>query len=337
LAEFLRKLKWKVRMNGNDLGLLRPSRATWRHGGRCLLLIALALIWLNARDSSAEPLIVDSALVRLIQQVEVPARAQGVLASLLVTEGDSVELGAVLAQIDDAEAKLLQGRAAIELQLNQEKVDNDVAIRSAQKALAFGQAELKRFERAAQGIPGSVSVSELEEVRLRAEKAGFDLEDARLTRRQDQLNVDLKNQELDLSKHNVEIRRIIAPINGVVVQVLKQPGEWVEPGEKVLRIVRIDRLRVEGLIPVDDLPPDLRGAPVSITLDRPGGTSKTVSGKVVFVSPEINPVNGQVRIWAEVDNKDGILKPGLRPKMKITPPVANNAAAASSGRPPVAN
>jgi macrolide-specific efflux system membrane fusion protein len=323
-------------MNGSDHGVSRRFRSTWRCGR--WRIFVLAPVWLTARASLADPLVVESALVRLIQQVEVPARAQGVLASLLATEGDHVERGALLAQVDDAEAKLLEGRATIELQLNQEKVANDVAIRSAQKALTFGQAEFKRIERAAQGIPGSISISELEEVRLRAEKAELDLEEAQLARRQDQLNVELKNQELALSKHNVDIRRIVAPINGVVVQVLKQPGEWVEPGEKVLRIVRIDRLRVEGLVPVDDLPPDLRGAPVSITLNRTPKGPTTHSGKVVFVSPEINPVNGQVRIWAEVDNQDGVLKPGLRPRMTINPlSTGGDAKSASASQPPVAN
>jgi multidrug efflux pump subunit AcrA (membrane-fusion protein) len=39
----------------------------------------------------------------------------------------------------------------------------------------------------------------------------------------------------------------------------------------------------------------------------------------VFVSPEVDPVNGQVRVLAEVDNPDGVLRPGLRATMTIGP------------------
>jgi len=284
------------------------------------------VVWLTIIEAATplfaaetEPLTVESALLRLIQQVEVPARAQGVLASIHAVEGDTVEEGQLLAQVDDVEAQLLRSRAEIELRLNQEKVGKDIAIRSAQRALAFNRAEYARLQRAAKEIPRSVSTSELEELRFRADKAELELEQAQQARRLDQLTVELKDKELELSSHNVEVRRILAPINGMVVEVLKQPGEWVEPGDKVLRIVRTDRLRVEGLIHSRELPPNLRGADVSIVMELPGKGQMTFPGKIVFVSPEISPVNGQVRVWAEVDNREGLLNPGLRPKMTIHP------------------
>jgi multidrug efflux pump subunit AcrA (membrane-fusion protein) len=52
-------------------------------------------------------------------------------------------------------------------------------------------------------------------------------------------------------------------------------------------------------------------------VDLPEKGASTFKGKVVFVSPEINPVNGQARVWAEIDNASGLLRPGLRPQMKI--------------------
>ena len=308
-----------------------------RPGGPCRLgrmrplLLALSAAWLLGGNvaHAADELVVESALLRLIQQVEVPARAQGVISAINAVEGDSVQQGALLAQVDDSEARLLEGRSAIELQLNREKVENDVAVRSAQRALLFNQSEFNRLQRAAQDTPGSISMSELEQLRFRAEQAELDLEEAQHARRINQLTADLKNKELELSRHNVDVRRIIAPVNGVVVEVLRQPGEWVEPGDKVLRIVRMDRLRAEGLIHIRDVPPNLRGAAVSISMELPGRGQTTVPGKIVFVSPEISPVNGQVRIWAEVDNKDGLLKPGLRPRMTILPlPTSHRADAA---------
>ncbi len=287
------------------------------------VVLCLTFITTSNIARGAESLVVESALLRLTQQVEVPARAQGVISAIHVSEGDSVEQGTLLAQMDDVEARLMEGRAAIELQLNKEKVTNDVAIRSAQRAVAFNQAEFKRVERASRDTPGSITISEIEEVRFRAEQAKLDLEKAQHERRQDQLSADLKAKELELSQYSIDVRKILAPINGVVVEVLRQPGEWVEPGEKVLRIVRMDRLRAEGMVHIRDLPPDLRGAPVSITMELPGKGETTFAGKVIFVSPEISPVNGQVRVWAEVDNKDGLLKPGLRPRMTIVPATAN--------------
>jgi multidrug efflux pump subunit AcrA (membrane-fusion protein) len=289
-----------------------------------LLLFFLSPVLSTAQ--AADQIVVDSALLRLTHQIEVPARAQGVLSSMGVVEGDSVKKGSVLAQVDAAEAQLLQDRAAMELELQREKVKNDVAIRTAQKALAFHRDEAKRLEDAVRGLPGSISKSEILELQFKAAQAELELEQAQYELRADQHTVGLKNKELELSQHNVEVRKISAPIDGVVVEVLRQPGEWVEPGEKVLRIVTIDKLRAEGLVHVRQLPPKLVGAPVSLAVDLPGRGETTFAGKVIFVSPEINPVNGQARVWAEIDNRQGLLRPGLRPRMTIQlPAVANRA------------
>ncbi len=284
------------------------------------LLLVFAILQLQKTAGAAEPLVIDSALLRLTQQIDVPARAQGQLASMSVAEGDRVKQGAPLAQINDDEAQLMQKRATLEFELQKEKVKNDVAIRTAQKTVAFHQAERDRLESAAKRLPGSVSASELEEHRFSAVQAQLKLEDAQHDHQIDLQTMALKGVEVDLGKHNVEIRRIAAPVNGVVVEILKHAGEWVEPGEKVLRIVSIDKLRAEGLIHVSKLPANLVGAPVTISVDLPNKGATTFKGKVVFVSPEINAVNGQARVWAEIDNSSGLLNPGLRPQMKIEVP-----------------
>jgi multidrug efflux pump subunit AcrA (membrane-fusion protein) len=301
----------------------RPIGSPDRHKLRAnvlFLLLSLAASNFAVAAQAADQLVIESALLRLTQQIEVPARAQGVISSMKVAEGDLVQQDAILAQVDDAESKLLHDRAAMELQLQKEKVRNDVAIRTAQKALAFHRAEFERLDKAVRGLPGSISTSELEEVRFRADQAELELEQAQYELRIDQQTAALKNKELELTQFNVNVRKVTAPINGVVVEVLRHPGEWVEPGDKVLRVVRIDRLRAEGLVHVRELPPDLVGAAVTIAVDVPGKEEKEFSGKVTFVSPEVNPVNGQTRVWAEIDNKDGMLRPGLRPRMTIQLP-----------------
>jgi macrolide-specific efflux system membrane fusion protein len=292
---------------------------------REIFLLSLCLSSGICAAHAADEIVIESALLRLTDQIEVPARAQGVLSSMSVAEGDSVRKGAAVAQVDDAEARLLQDRAAMELALQQEKVKNDVAIRTAKKALAFHQAEFKRLEDAVRGLPGSISKSEIEELKFKAAQAELELEQAQHELRVDEQTAGLKSKELELSQHNVDVRKIAAPIDGVVVEILRQPGEWVEPGEKVLRIVRIDKLRAEGLVHVRQLPPKLVGAPVSLAVDLPGQSEAAFSGKVVFVSPEINPVNGQARVWAEIDNREGLLRPGLRPRMTIQLPAAGPA------------
>jgi len=39
---------------------------------------------------------------------------------------------------------------------------------------------------------------------------------------------------------------------------------------------------------------------------------------VTFVHSEVNPVNGQLDFWAEIENSDHRLRPGLRGSLKIS-------------------
>jgi macrolide-specific efflux system membrane fusion protein len=55
---------------------------------------------------------------------------------------------------------------------------------------------------------------------------------------------------------------------------------------------------------------------VKLTVE--GSNDETVfTGTVAFVSPEVDPITGQVRIWAEIDNRDGRLRPGQPVRMTI--------------------
>jgi len=40
-------------------------------------------------------------------------------------------------------------------------------------------------------------------------------------------------------------------------------------------------------------------------------------GKVSFISPVANPVNGQVRVFLEIDNSKGELRPGVNVTAEI--------------------
>jgi macrolide-specific efflux system membrane fusion protein len=212
---------------------------------------------------------------------------------------------------------MLYQRAAIELNLSKENSKNDIAIRSAQRALNFARAELNRLDRAVTGLPGSISQSQIEESKLRVGKAEFELESAQHEARLNKLNEQLKEQELELSKHEIEVRRVTAPIPGMVVDVLRHAGEWVEPGDKVIRIVRIDRLRAEGLVHNERVPADWRNLSATVSVGPEENARPHVVGKISFVSPEMNPVNGLVRISVEFQNPGNALKPGQRARVTI--------------------
>ena len=295
-------------MNGNLPCLLRFVALS-------IGLTSLAIC--STAQTMAQTISADSVLIRLIDEVDVPARAIGSLVQVHASEGMIVEKGDLLAQIDDTEAQLDHKRASFELDIATRDAENDIAIRSAMKTKAYAQAHYDRLQRADIAQPRSVSESELEKARLDAEQAEFEMEKGRSDLQNAATRKNLTTNAVALAERNIEVRKIVAPLAGMVVEALFHTGEWVKPGEKIFRIVNTKRLRVEGFIQANEMTKDLKGAPVRVVPLLDHDQVQSFSGNVVFVSPEIDPVNGQVRIAAEVENPDGRLLRGMRARMSI--------------------
>jgi len=261
-----------------------------------------------------------SALVTLIEQADVPAREAGVLAAVNVCEGQMVEEGEVLAQIVDTEARIASDRAKIELDIAAKNAENDVNTRFAAKSVEVARAELRRSEESIRKYPKSISESEMDRLRLVVQRAELEVEQAEHEFDVAGFTRKIKENECRSAEEKVERHRITAPISGMVVQVNRRRGEWVEPGENVLRILRLDRLRAEGFLDARHLTGDADDWQATLTIDLPGGAGAKLPGKVVFVSPEIDPVNSQVNIWVEIDNEELRVRPGMRAKMTILVP-----------------
>ncbi|WP_339730923.1 HlyD family efflux transporter periplasmic adaptor subunit [uncultured Gimesia sp.] len=270
------------------------------------------------QSTGSNDLRIDSVLVSLIEQVEVPAREVGQLNEMRVKEGMAVQKGDVLAQIEVTEAVLLMQQAKLEFHMALLKVENDVNLRFAQKSYEVAKAELQRAEDSIKKYPKSISKTELDRLKLTAEKAELEIEQAAEEAKTVKLEAEFKRNAERIAELAVQRRKVISPITGMVVQIMTREGEWVRPGDTVLRILKLDRLRAEGLINASRLQErDLKNRPVVLLVNP--GTKQQIEfkGKVSFISPEVNPVNNQTRVWAEIENPELKLKPGMRASLII--------------------
>ncbi|MEM0927255.1 MAG: efflux RND transporter periplasmic adaptor subunit [Planctomycetota bacterium] len=265
----------------------------------------------------AETIEVDSVLIRVIDEVEIPARATGAIRELLLREGSVVVRNQLLARLDDTEADLALRRAQSELEIASHLADDDVAVRAAEKKQRFAASDFGRLSKARQSQPRSVSESELERSRLESEQAVLDVEKASSEQQAAVIRQTLALRDVAIAQRNVEIRQVTAPIDGVIVEVNRQAGEWVQPGDVLFRVVRTDRLRAEGFIRASDAVRGLENCRAVLSPIDGDSSLPSHSGEITFVSPEIDPINGQVRIWADFDNSDGRLRPGWRARMTI--------------------
>jgi multidrug efflux pump subunit AcrA (membrane-fusion protein) len=270
----------------------------------CVLSLLIVAV-----EPADEPRI-NSALLTLIEDADVSASETGLLSLLAVKEGETVEEGMPLAKIDDRDAKLVRARAETELTVARTIANNDVKIRYAKLSVAVANSELARATESNAKFPKSVSQSEIDRLKLLADKAVLEIEQAELEQQQAKLSLQIKQHEFDRATLALERRTITAPFPGMVVQWKKQRGEWVEPGVPVMRLIRLNRLRAEAFVSSQQLPANLVGRQATFLVNSGSKVPQKYAGKFVFVSPEIDPVNGQVRVWAEIENGALGLRPG---------------------------
>jgi macrolide-specific efflux system membrane fusion protein len=253
----------------------------------------------------------------LLEEAEVPAQEAGVVTTVAVREGQRVKQGDLLAQIDDQVPRLAAEAVQAQFDIARAKAANDVRQRFAKKSLEVSQAELRRSMESIERFAKSISQSQLDVERLTVQKNQLEAEQAEHERQVAILEMKAQENELSAARAQVARRQVLAPFDGVVVQIYVRRGEWVEPGQKALRVVNVDRLKAEGFVPAAGAVAELSGKEVSLEVE---GLSeqRAPAGTIVFVSPEVDPITGQVRVWAEIDNREGKLRPGQPARMVIT-------------------
>jgi macrolide-specific efflux system membrane fusion protein len=282
---------------------------------RLPILMAFLFTQYAVADDGA-PLEVESVVLRLIEEAEVPAQESGVVREVKVREGQRVKAGELLTQIDDQVPRLAADAAKAQFEIARANAMNDVRIRFTKKSLEVSEAELRRSTDSIERFPKSVSQSQLDVEELTVQKNRLEAEQAEQERQIAILEMNAKENELTAARAEVTRRRIAAPFDGVIVQVYVRKGEWVKPGQQALRIVNVDRLRAEGFVPADRATANLAGLAVALTIEA-NGKPVNFPGRIVFVSPEVDPITHQVRVWAEIDNREGKLRPGQPAKMVV--------------------
>ncbi|NBW96866.1 MAG: HlyD family efflux transporter periplasmic adaptor subunit [Planctomycetia bacterium] len=298
--------------------LPRPSAATAILLG-CLAAAASA----GAADSPGGDPVIQRCLVSLIEEAKVPAREAGVLVELRVREGDVVEKGALIAKIDDDQPQMERRKARAEHDQAVAKSESDVDVRYAIAAEQVAEAEhLKALESHAK-VPGSVTEVERSRLKLNEKKGELQIEQAQLEQRLNTLAAQSKEVEVLAAENAIDRRLIRSPLDGVVVQLFPHQGEWLQPGDPLARVVRTDRLRVEGYVDAARLDPaDVSGRPVEVEVVLAGGRREKFTGRIVFTSPLVES-GGDYRVFAEVDNRQDpatrqwLLRPGQTATMTI--------------------
>ena len=252
-----------------------------------------------------QPIVVSNCRVALIRRASLAGARLGILQTVSVSEGDEVERGQVVALLRDDMARQA-------LAVAQKEMTNTIELRLNKKISELATLEYSKAMELNRSIPGGISEIDVKKLRMAAEKSVLQLEQADFLLSM----AALKTREAEVT---LDSYRIVAPFSGVVLQVNKQPGEALGAGEVVVEIANFDTMRVEGFVPVASSARVQRGAAVVVEVSgaEPNRTSR-FEGRVKHIAPIVNEVSQEVRVWAEIENRRGLLKDGLPATMRIS-------------------
>lgn len=259
--------------------------------------------------AETETLIIDKAQTSLIKNAFIAAPMSGVVAAVNVTEGDLVAADAPLVrmQSDLAEKELVAAKAALDAARLES--DNDVNLRYAKRTLEVRDHTLRQSRLANETYAGVVSEMDLEEIRLTVDQAALAIEQAHHDLMIAEAAAVEKEAAVAIAQTKLNRHTVRTGVTGMVAEIAVETGEWVEAGKPMVRIISLDPIRVECFVDGRRYGSDLVGRNVKFI---PTGAAESASlhGTVTFVSRELHPVTGQVRLWATLANPQGKIGAG---------------------------
>lgn len=246
---------------------------------RVALPALLALLSLSAAQAGEL-----EAFTEPIQSIEVAAIESGIVIEMHVKEGVKVKRGQPLADLNQDVLK-----AALEIARAQR--DSNSALISAESEFKLRSDRLAKLKQLRER--GVASEEEIFRAALESEVAGAHVLAAKES-------LEIKTLEHERIRLQLAQRTVRSPLDGVVTQVFREVGEFVSPSDPVLMtVVQLDPLMVTFPVPASQAFKLKTGQALPIRID---GESKTVEGKIEFVSPVVNAESQTVRVRLHIAN-----------------------------------
>lgn len=261
-------------------------------------------------------------ILRLINDVEVPALEAGQIDTILVREGQVVRESEIIATMENRLAKRGLEEAKARLALTTMKSQDTSGMAEAKAKLDLYQEEFKTVERLYNKGDKSANDYRTARAQFQVSKAG--VERAEMEQQFASLEAEIERVRVGAAEDALERRIIRAPFDGLVMSVEREAKEWVNAGDKVVRVIRLDRLRVKGELSIKQYSPSsVTGRQVVVSVNVPGlNTAESFNGVIVFAKPDLTIRQEFFEVWAEIENRmdannHWLLYPGLRCDMKI--------------------
>jgi cobalt-zinc-cadmium efflux system membrane fusion protein len=255
-----------------------------------MTVLAGCLTWGPARAD------VMGCLVEPDRVADVGSQSVGVLEQVYVERGDQVVSGQLMARlsagVERASVSVAEARSRTEAELKQAMASSELA----QRKLSRARDLLKREFVSDQAVDQAEAEARVAEQRV-------------AQAREAQL---VAQREYKLSAAQLGQRDVRSPFGGVVVERYRTEGERIER-EPLVRVAKIDPLRVEAIVPAAQFGSIAVGQSAIVKTDL--SNFSAMSAKVVLVDRVIDPASNSFRVRLTLPNPDHKIPSGLRCKV----------------------
>lgn len=259
------------------------------------------------------------------EQATVSFKVAGRLEQIRVDLGSTVSRGQTIAQLEtnDFKVRLQQAEAAMQqarVRLGLAAVGDDdrVVLENTslvREAAAFLEEARQNRERTRQLVrQGIQAAAELDRVESAYKVADSRYQDALEEVRNRQAVLLQRRSELAIARQQLTETTLFAPFDGAVRERRASIGEFLSAGTPVVTLVRLHPLRLRVEVPEREARGIRIGQSVGVTVE---GDLTVYNGRVARLSPAFQEQSRTLVIEAEVDNRQGRLRPGSFAKAEI--------------------
>ena len=234
-------------------------------------------------------------------EITVSAQASGEVQQLDITEGQSLDSGARVGQIDVYQ--LVQKQNELEAAKQQiyannaatdsRQLDLNKQLASLQQQISHAQRERQRFTRLVQDgavarkllddINDQISVlqRQLEATRDQLRSTNASLADQSKGFQAQMKGVEAQQRQLERQIQNATI---VAPKSGVVLEQLVKAGEFVGVGKPLFKLAQMNHVYLRAYVTSAQLKSVMLGQKAKVYADYGGGQQQEYEGKVAWIS-----------------------------------------------------
>lgn len=278
------------------------------------VVVVVSIAWKASGQAPVKPparatgaVTVANCWIKLIDEAALSSERGGIITALDVREGSPVKAGELVVGLKDDIPRAMLATA-------EKEAESEFEIELARKIREVAEAEHEKARDANVINPKTIPAVEVRRLKLAAERAAIEIEIA-------QYKHEVAKLKRDEAAAQLPSYRVDAPFEGVVTRVHRTRGETAKQGEPILEIASTRRVRVEGDMRLADVFRVKQGDAVTVYLDVPEidleVEKQAFQGKVVFVDVKAAPPTGVVKVWAEVENPENVLRAGLNARMII--------------------